>query len=448
MNTTIALENLSPNQRSISHLQGLSPRVVDKDYLDSLGVTITPTAETLNGLTKGSALFKERLEKGTLSPRPEVELAEIDLNSEFEIHNYTRRCPTLTYEVNPVSGCNVGCLYCLVTDGVHENQLKAYTNYHLLVRRVLEEKMRRRHYYYFSPKTEAFQEPTLQTGIAHSILHEFIDHFRMHPDSKARLFIASKAGTKQLLYRYDGESILDLFVKLKGRMQFNTSVSIMPQEVRDALEPYAAPIEERLAAVLLCQEHGVMSDSALVQPILVPCLTDERMHEFFSRLKQANIVNFKPEFLTACMENLAMIGQLQGYYDKDMERSLYEGYIAPGNINHKKQRGRTAPSRELSLRCIKRLMEIGRQYGMSTSICYWVRTQLEISEEMIPMINENGFQCLGYQRRLFGKSLVIPPASNGDEHPASSQSARAGDETSDVVLLSEIRKINGAGVQQ
>ena len=34
--------------------------------------------------------------------------------------------------------------------------------------------------------------------------------------------------------------------------------------------------------------------------------------------------------------------------------------------------------------------------GMSVSICYWVRKQLGISEELIPIINRNGFQCLGY----------------------------------------------------
>ncbi|MBQ9696142.1 MAG: sulfide/dihydroorotate dehydrogenase-like FAD/NAD-binding protein, partial [Oscillospiraceae bacterium] len=61
-----------------------------------------------------------------------------------------------------------------------------------------------------SPKTEAVQEPTGQTGIAHRILKEFIEHFKKHPDSNARLFIASKSGPKHLQYEYEGESILDL----------------------------------------------------------------------------------------------------------------------------------------------------------------------------------------------------------------------------------------------
>ncbi len=407
MNNIFELENISPNQGSVVNLKGLSPEIVDSDYLNQLGVAVLPSLETLAGLISGSKFFKERLANGTIIPRPHVELAEVDLNSQFEIHNYTGACPVLTYEINPVVGCNVGCLYCLVTDGIHEQELKAYTNYHLLVRRILEEKKGERHYYYFSPKTEAFQEPTLQTGIAHDILREFIVHFEKYPTSKARLFIASKAGINQLLVKHNGESIIDLFVKLKNRMQFNTSLSIMPAHLRDALEPFAAPLEERLQAVMLCHERGVLANSALVQPIVAPYLTDEIMHEFFGKLKDAGIINYKPEFLTACMENLAMIGQLQGYYDRDMEKTLYEYYISPENIDHKKQRGRTAPNRELSAKYLHQMMAISQQYDLTTSICYWVRGQLKISTQEIPMVNSNGFQCLGYQRRLFEDEKVL-----------------------------------------
>jgi len=401
MNATFPLQPISPNPRAATNLPDLIPDMVNQDYLDQLGVSVLPSVETLAGLMAGSRFFEERLGNGKLVPRPQVELAEIDLNSNFEIHNYTGACPVLTYEINPVQGCNVGCLYCLVTDGVHEQELKAYTNYHLLVRRILKEKNGERHYYYYSPKTEAFQEPTLQTGIAHNILREFIAHFKENPKSLARIFIASKAGIKQLMVKHEGESILDLFIQLKDRMQFNTSLSIMPDYLRDALEPYAAPIAERLEAVKACQANGVMSNSALVQPIVAPYLTDENMRDFFAKLKAAGIINFKPEFLTACMENLAMIGQLQGYYDKGMEKTLYEYYISPENSDHKKQRGRTAPNRDLSRQYFERLMNIAAEYGITTSVCYWVRGQLKISTKMVPLVNSNGFQCLGYQRRLF-----------------------------------------------
>lgn len=451
MEKEILLENLYQAYRNVYDIP-LIPEIVDRAYLKELGVKAEPSDETVDALIRGSELFIQRLEEKTLLPHNRLVLEEIDPDTvETEIHNYTGHCPTLTFEVNPVRGCHVGCQYCLVTDGVHEQTLTAYENYHLYVRKLLEEmngtpqeeitqadiqkkndllrqlaeaieshpekkkeienqivELSRgknwNHYYYFSPKTEALQEATLQTGIAHRILKEFIAHFKKYPNSNARLFVASKAGTKHLQYAYEGETILSLFAQLKDKMQFNTSVSMMPPIYQEFVEPYAAAFIERVRAVKLCREQGVLANSALVQPIIIPHLdNDLYMIEFFRLLREAGVVNYKPEFLTVCMENLAMLGQLLGCYDKKMERQLYEAYILPANADHKKQRGRTAPDRELSLESIRRLKGYTDSCGMSVSICYWVRKQLQISGEMIPIINENGFQCLGYQSRLFAK---------------------------------------------
>ena len=445
----LEFQSLYSHETNIYSLDGFVPSIVDQAYLNALGVDMEVAPETLAGLKRGSEVFMQRLQNKTVIPVSHLVLDEIDPEKvDTEIHNYTGRCPTLTFELNPVQGCNVGCQYCLVTDGVHEQTLTARNNYHLYVRKLLremngtptkeitEEDVRRKnellqelanaiekcpekkkdierqitelsrgknwnHYYYFSPKTEALQEPTLYTGIAHRILKEFIRHFEEFPDSNARLFIASKAGAKHLMYEYEGETILDLFRQLRGKMQYNVSVSIMPKEFRDILEPYAAPIEERLAAVKLCQENGIQANSALVQPIFTPYLTEEHIRDFFSMLRNAGIINYKPEFLTACMENLAMLGQILGYFDKDLERKLYLDYIMPSNADHRKQRGRTAPDRALSIENIQKMMAVTEELGMTISICYWVRKQLKIDGKMIPIINQNGFQCLGYQSKLF-----------------------------------------------
>ncbi|MBQ3416941.1 MAG: hypothetical protein IJH32_03820 [Ruminococcus sp.] len=444
-------ENFYQHDTDVYSLKGFQPVVVNKEYLNRLGVKVNASDETYAKLEAGSKIFMDRYENHTVIPIQKLVLEDIvPQEVETEIHNYTGRCPTLTFELNPVKGCNVGCQYCLVTDGVHEQQLVAYQNYHLYVRYLLKEMnstptkeitaedIRKKdellrqlakaietdpsskkdierqiteisrgknwnHYYYFSPKTEALQEPTLRTGIAHKILKEFIRHYEEYPDSNARLFIASKAGAKHLLCEYEGETILDLFKQLKDKMQYNVSVSIMPDDFRDILEPYAAPISERLAAVRLCQENGIQANSALVQPIFTPYLTPEHIKSFFDMLKDAGIINYKPEFLTACMENLIMLGQILGYFDKNLERALYEDYIMPQNADHKKQRGRTAPDRALSIDNIRKMMEYTDSIGMSVSICYWVRKQLHIGQELIPIINQNGFQCLGYQSKLFSK---------------------------------------------
>ncbi len=395
------LEPIYRHVPDVYEIPGFTPHIIDRAYLKALGVSAEPDQDTVDGLIRGSESFIARLKAKTVIPTPSVAIEKIDLGSELEIHNYTQRCPTLTYEVTPVKGCLVGCLYCLVTDGVHEQPLIAYENYHELLTRFMETHKDDEHYYYFSAKTEAFQEPTLQTGIAHNILRTFIEHYEKYPKSKARLFIASKAGVKHLMAEHEGESIIDLFCKLRGKMQFNTSLSIMPVELRAIIEPYSAPVEERMAAVRLCQENGVLSNSALVQPIVPSFLTKERTEAFFTMLKENNIINFKPEFMTVCMENLAWLGQILGHLDPALERDLYDFYVAPENKDHRKQRGRTAPNRKWSLECIRTLMTDAWKYGVSTSICYWVRSELGISEEMIPIINDNGFQCLGYQRRLF-----------------------------------------------
>ena len=50
---------------------------------------------------------------------------------------------------------------------------------------------------------------------------------------------------------------------------------------------------------------------------------------------------------------------------------------------------------------VRKLLE--EMNGTPTSICYWVRKQLHIPTTLIPIVNANGFQCLGYQSKLFAK---------------------------------------------
>jgi len=401
MTRGLALQHLNDAPLLVQDLQGFEPVVVDQAYLSALGVAIQPAPETLVGLEQGSRALMSRLAAGILVPRSRVITAQIDLDSELEIHNYTGACPTLTYEINPVLGCHVGCQYCLVTDGSHEQELTVWDNYPALVARVLEEKHSERHFFYFSPKTEALQEPTLQTGVAHEILRVFLRHYERHPGSMARLFFASKGGVRQLEVRHDGESILDLFEQLAPWMQFNTSVSIMPSALRRVLEPYAPSLEERLGAVRACRQRGVLANSALVQPILTPWLTPERLDAFFGELAASGIVNIKPELLTVSPACLAHLGQIAGHFDKALELALYEAYISPTNLGHKKQRDRTAPDKQRSIAAIQQLIAAADAHGISASICFWVRSALDIDEATIPVINRHGFQCLGYQTRLF-----------------------------------------------
>jgi DNA repair photolyase len=206
------------------------------------------------------------------------------------------------------------------------------------------------------------------------------------------------------MFTHEGESVLDLFKQLRGKMQFNTSLSIFLGDAVYKIEPYSATLNDRLEAVRLCQENGIMANSALVQPILFNVLTDELLDEFFARIRKYGIINIKPEFLTACIENMVLMAQLlesEATTDSSILKEIFESYFQDDNLNHVKQRGRTAPARKLSKYWIDKIITIAKSYGVSVSICYWVREQLGITSEDLPIINENGFKCLGYQLNLF-----------------------------------------------
>ena len=132
---SITFENFYSHDTDVYNMEGFEPQIVDKAYLDNLGVTTSASEATLEGLRRGSEIFMERMKSRTVIPVSKLEIVDINPDTvETEIHNYTGRCPTLTFEINPVKGCNVGCQYCLVTDGVHEQTLTLAGNYHLYVR--------------------------------------------------------------------------------------------------------------------------------------------------------------------------------------------------------------------------------------------------------------------------------------------------------------------------
>jgi len=388
--------------RSISEiLPELHPQTIDEGYLQALGVGIAISDATIRRLESGSREFRRRVSGGEWPPKFVVSECASP-NRPLEQHNYTSKCPRNALELTPAAGaCQVGCLYCLVTDGEHESETRVYMDYPKVVSQALNKNQGRPTFFYFSPKTEAFQPATLGTGVAHEVLAAFRQHYDEQPESQARLFIASKAGPRELKWSHAGESVLDLLTALKGRAQFCASIGMMPDTMHSALEPHAASPEERLTATDMLRAAGVEADSVLCQPIIEPMVSGALTERYFSRLAQHGIKNFKPELLTVCPENLAAIAQVVGCFSKDAERRMYETYLPPSNADHVKQRSRTAPRRDICKDLILMLMKTAERYGISVSVCAWVREQLQFDEHDIPMVNRNGYQCLGYQRRLF-----------------------------------------------
>ena len=234
-------------------LEGFVPLKISPKLLAGLGVDYEIGQNVASQLLQGSEWFSQLYENRNLIPGAQYTESETDTSEELEIHNYTNICPTNVLEVSPSAGsCAVACQYCLVTDGNHVKPINVYTNYPERLANSLERNRDRAIFYYFSPKTEAFSEPHLFNGLAHDIMRTFVRHFDRHPDSAVRVFIATKAGPRHLQVAHKGDTLFSLMSRIASRIQLNGSIGIMPQYLRDVLEPNAASIEERLDVLVSC----------------------------------------------------------------------------------------------------------------------------------------------------------------------------------------------------
>jgi DNA repair photolyase len=332
--------------------------------------------------------------------------ASATVDDELEIHNYTGKCPTNVLEVTPSKGsCACACQYCLVTDGNHVVPVSVYTNYVERLKRSLERNTDRSIFYYYSPKTEAFSEPHLFNGLAHGILRTFIDHYERRPESQCRMFIASKAGMKHLLIPHKGDTVLGLLGRMRTKVQYNGSIGIMPEYLRNVLEPNVASFEQRLEVLSACQSMGIAAESVLAQPLILVYLTPENVESYIRSLAAAGVKNIKPEFLTAEIKNLTVIAQFIHHFDPGLLRDFFYPYLKESNQDHIKQRSRLAPERAVCIEKLEMINRVAAEHGITISICNWVKGELSKEAAWVSRIDKlssaSGYRCLGYQTKLF-----------------------------------------------
>ncbi|MDR0422246.1 MAG: hypothetical protein LBH72_04455 [Proteiniphilum sp.] len=387
------LENFEPIKITAALLHN---RGIDYPLLDTVKDELTTGYEWYN------ALYRKR----TLTPEKRYEEVLCNPDEELEIHNYTGICPKNVLEVSPSGGsCAAGCQYCLVTDGKHVKGIQLYTNYCEKLKNSLERNKDRQIYYYFSPKTEAFSETHLSNGMAHNIMRTFATHFEKNPHSGIRIFIASKGGPAHFGIRHNGENIFDIMAKIGSKIQVNGSVGIMPQYLRDILEPNVASIEERMETLKECRRRGIYAESVLCQPLFLPYLTRKSITEYMQTLSRAGVKNIKPEFFTAEIKNIVLVAQYINHYDPDKIGEFFYPYLQESNLGHIKQRSRLAPDRRVCAEKLALIREIASKYGITVSICNWVKREIGGVAEWVKSIDKesaaNGYRCLGYQTRIF-----------------------------------------------
>lgn len=387
-------------------IPGFKPLEIDRDLLQRIGIDYPIADDIARELAEGSRWFKELFTSRRLAPDHAYVETTAVAEDELEIHNYTGICPTNVLEVTPSKGsCACACQYCLVTDGNHVAPISVYTNYVDRLKTSLEKNSARPIFYYYSPKTEAFSEPHLLNGMAHNILRSFIDHYERHPDSQCRLFIASKAGLKHLLVRHRGDTVLRLLGGLRGKVQYNGSIGIMPEYLRNVLEPNVASFEQRLEVLQACQALGITAESVLAQPLILVYLTPESLELYIRALARAGVKNIKPEFLTAEVKNLTLIAQLIQHFNPELLRDFFHPYLKPSNRGHIKQRSRLAPDRAVCVEKLAMISRVAGEHGITISICNWVKAELSKEAawvgEIDALSSAAGYRCLGYQTKLF-----------------------------------------------
>ena len=383
----------------ISHplysLHNFDPKIIDRKYLTELSIDISKIDEVvLYRLEKSSKNFIASYQNERLHINDVIIKSEISNKTQLPIHKYNKnsKCPSNVLEMNPVVGCSYKCLYCLATSGVHDKKILIYSNYPEYIKKHLEDTVNIEYWYYLGAKTDAFQDVIIETGLIHSIIKEFILHYKKYPKSKKKLFIVTKGGIDQIEYLYNGKSIINLLSEIKERVYYNISIGIMPDDIRTIFEPKAPFMEQRIKAFIECQRNGINANHTVLQPIIETYLNDGIIDDYLSMIKNINCINFKPEFLTVTIENLAVLAQVIGYLDKSIESKIYKQYLPSENQDIKKN-GRTAPNRKQSLETLIKLKEKGEQYGLTMSICCWVREAYSVSTNYFPIINNNKYLC-------------------------------------------------------
>ena len=386
--------------------QDYTPPIIDAEYLKSLELEI-PDAEKLELLTDSSYLIKKLYSEKKLSCFTHNEIIPYQISKRpsndlhVQYHGNTPKCPRIV-ELNPAEGCQIFCLYCLAiyTDEV-KSDVTVYEDYHEYVSELLKSNNGSKTLYYLSPKTEAFQDALLETGITHNILKAFIDHFERDPTSKASLLIVTKGGKSQIEYSFHGETVMDLLVRLGNRVKFFSSNAPMPDDIRCIIEPFAPSFNKRIDMMKSCKEKGIDISSVIIQPLLEPFLQEDELHEYFSLLSGLGVISAKIEFLTLSYLNMAFLFPIIGHANKDAERILWKHRL---RCDLKKGGLRIPPDKKYLLDHLYLCRDIARRSDIYLTLCNWVKDSLNIGK----FDNEayrRGFGCMGHR---IGEGAVLP----------------------------------------
>ncbi|EMS72682.1 hypothetical protein [Ruminiclostridium cellobioparum] len=276
----------------------------------------------------------------------------------IKIHSNTPTCP-LIYEIVPVMGCEFQCTYCNAL-GQEDTEkflpVKVDTQYPEFLRNEIKKHkaVNKNPLYYYCPKSDCFQKPLMETGVTRGILEVL-------RDEQCHYILVTKGVPTDDLFK--------LLVETREKCQVIITYGMPAEEIRQAVEPCAAALEERITFAKACVAAGIQT-AAILEP-LFPFKDLSFVGGIMDRFIEAGVDHFAIDFARVthgCLERIAK--QIPEHIDE-----FKEIYIRDNSHNEDYRTAndthviRYSPPKEYMLEKFNSIKQMAEQRGSTVSIC-------------------------------------------------------------------------------
>lgn len=284
--------------------------------------------------------------------------SKIDEIREVKIHKNTPQCP-LIYEVVPVIGCEFQCTYCNALGQEEEEKflpVRIDMNYPAFLRGEIKkhQSLGSNPMYYYSPKTDCFQKPLLDSGITEEII-------RVFREMDCNYIIVTKG--------VPTESVYDEMLKSKDKCQVILTYGMPDDNLRKLIEPMSSSNEERLIFAQKCVDDGIQV-AAIVEPIL-PLNDLSFVRDIMQKFVKIGVNHFAVDFARItqnCFHKLVKAipeyeAELRNnYLSENCNRQIFK---TASGVNVE----RYSPSKEYMLSKFNEFKETAKTWDCTVSIC-------------------------------------------------------------------------------
>lgn len=288
------------------------------------------------------------------------------------------------FEVNPMTGCDHGCVYCAI-QGLTQNENKenyiVYDDFPIhLEEFILKEKDPKNLTFAFTLRADAFSPIMLESGITENILNVFEKY-------QTRYFIFTKGGHNGTLPR----NIFKILGGASNRCHVVMSMGLPNSKFEDILEPRTAKSNDRLEMVKKLRALNIPV-SGSVAPFLPLENSREYAYSIFSRYKKAGVSHVSIELLKVSKEGLDNVIKYIPEYEEQV-KSVFD-FKHKMEVDWKILGGDTVDrfftNKDYLVSQLKMASEVTDDLDMSLSVCVEVANLAGL-----PEINKKAAKC-GY----------------------------------------------------